>query len=219
MERVSSAVLVGGKSRRMGTDKALLTVGGQRIIQRVIGALQAVADEVLLVGAGAERYAWLGGRTVDDLIPRGGPLAGLYTALSVARHSRCLVVACDMPFLNTDLLRYMFQEAARWDAVVPRWRGRLEPLHAVYARSCLEHIEYMLDSGDLCPLDLFSLVDVRYVETHEVASFDGGELSFANLNTPADLALARELGSGYEAAELAAAGGRYGMPMRAHTRT
>jgi len=123
MKGISGAVLVGGKSRRMGRDKALLAVGGQPLLQRVVEALREVTDELLLVGVGAERYAWLGGRAVDDLVPGGGPFAGVYTALSVARHSHCLVVACDMPFLNTDLLRYMRQQAMGWDAVVPRLRG------------------------------------------------------------------------------------------------
>lgn len=195
MKGISGAVLVGGKSRRMGRDKALLAVGGQPLLQRVVEALREVTDELLLVGVGAERYAWLGGRAVDDLVPGGGPLAGIYTALSVARHSHCLVVACDMPFLNTDLLRYMRQQAMGWDAVVPRLRGWwLEPLHAVYARSCLKPAERMLESGNLCILDLFPLVRTRYLETHEVALFDPGGRSFVNLNTLTDLALVQTLG-------------------------
>ncbi len=178
----------------MGADKALLTVGGQPLLQRVVDALREVTDELLLVGVGAERYAWLGGRAVDDLVPSGGPLAGVYTALSVARHFHCLVVACDMPFLNTDLLRYMLQQATGWDAVVPRLQGRwLEPLHAVYARSCLKPAERMLENGKRGILGLFPLVQTRYLETHEVALFDPEGTPFVNLNTPDDLALAQTL--------------------------
>lgn len=194
MRGISGAVLVGGNSRRMEADKALLAVGGRPLIQRVVEALREMTDELLLVGVDAERYAWLGGRAVDDLVSGGGPLAGVYTALSVARHFHCLVVACDMPFLNTDLLRYMLQQAIGWDAVVPRLRGWwLEPLHAVYARACLKPAERILENGTRGILDLFPLVRTRYLETHEVALFDPGGLSFVNLNTPADLALAQKL--------------------------
>jgi len=193
MEGASGAVLVGGRSRRMGTDKALLTLGGRPLIERVAEALREVTDELLLVGAGADKYAWLDGRPVGDLVPASGPLAGIHTALSVARHAHCLVLACDMPFLNVDLLRHMLRQAAGCDAVVPRRQGRPEPLHAVYARSCLSQTERMLEDGNLSVLDLLPLVRVRYLEGHELHRFDREGLSFVNLNTPADLAGAAEL--------------------------
>ena len=191
MAGVSGAVLVGGQSRRMGADKAMLPVGGQSLLQRVVAVLREVADELLIVGASGERtVAGLGGRSVDDLISGVGPLGGIYTALSTARYSHCLVVACDMPFLSTNLLRHLGRQAVGWDAVVPRRQEGLEPLHAVYSRSCLKPIQRMLANGVLSPLDLFPLVRVRYLETYELALYDPGGLSFVNLNTPADLALA-----------------------------
>jgi len=195
VEGFSGAVLVGGQSRRMGPDKALLTIGGVPLIQQVVEALRAVVNEVLLVGTAAERYALLNVQETDDLVPGAGPLGGIHTALCVARYPHCLVVACDMPFLNLDLLRYMLREAAGWDAVVPRGPERFETLHAVYARSCLEPIEQMLENGKLCPVDFFPLVRVRCVEAHEIASFAGGWRSFLNVNTPADLQLARAIAS------------------------
>lgn len=193
MEGVSGAVLVGGKSRRMGADKAVLAVGELSLIQRVVGALREVADELLLVGTTDSRYAGLGDVLVDDLVPDAGPLAGIYTALSAMRHSLCLVVACDMPFLNVDLLRYMLHESTGWDVVVPRRREGLEPLHAVYAHSCLNSIEHMLEERNLCPLDLFPIVRVRYLEARELASRDPGGVSFTNVNGPHELALAERM--------------------------
>ena len=187
---ISGVILVGGDSRRMGRDKALLSVAGRPLVQRVAEVLREVTDELLLVGEKAERYTWVGGRAVDDQGPGSGPLAGIKTALSVARHPYCLVVACDMPFLNADLLRYMLRQAIGWDAAVPRRREGLEPMHAVYNRSCLKLVEWMLENGELSPLDLFPLVRVRYLEMHEVAPYDPRGRSFVNLNTPADLALA-----------------------------
>lgn len=183
----SGAVLVGGQSRRMGIDKPLLSFRGRRMIEWVMEALSQVVDEVLLVGRGAGRLAWLGLSTVEDLVPGGGPLAGIFTALTVARSPHCLVVACDMPFLDPALLAYLLEQAPGWDAVVPAVDGHLEPLHAVYARSCLPVIGRMLAAGELCPLDLYPRVRVRYVGEGEIAAFAGGRRSFINFNTPEDL--------------------------------
>jgi len=184
--RASGAVLVGGKSRRMGIDKPLIPIGGQRLIERVVGALAQVVEEVLLVGQGAARLAWLGLPCLEDLLP-GGPLAGIYTALAAARHPHCLIVACDMPFLDPPLLAYLLEQMPGWDVVVPYVDGRLEPLHAVYARSCQEVVGEMLARGETCPLDLYPRVRTRYVGPEEIAGFPGGWRSFINLNTPQEL--------------------------------
>ena len=193
LQGFSGAVLVGGQSRRIGTDKAMLTIGGVPLIQRVVGTLQAVVTEVFLVGPGAERYTWLNVKVTDDLASGLGPLGGIHTAVCVARYPRCLVVACDMPFLDMDFLRYMLTEAANWDVVVPRGSERFETLHAVYARSCAEPIEQMLQNGKLCPVDFFPLVRVRSMEADEIASFEQGWRSLMSVNTAADLELARTL--------------------------
>lgn len=191
--KASGSVLVGGKSRRMGVDKPALLIGGEPLIARVVGALSKVVDEVVLVGNDASRFAWLGVDCVADLIPNGGPLVGIYTALTVARHPFSLIVACDMPFIQPALLAYLLERALGWDAVVPLVDGRLEPLHAVYARSCLPAIEEMIRHREWCPLDLYPRVRVRYVEEAEIAVFEGGWRSFVNLNTPEDLVVAHTL--------------------------
>ncbi len=183
----SGAILVGGQSRRMGADKPLLPFRGRRMIEWVVEALSQVADEILLVGREADRLAWLGFPTMEDLVPGGGPLAGIYTALTAARHPHCLIVACDMPFLDPALLAYLLDQAPGWDAVVPEVEGHLEPLHAVYARSCLPVVGQMLAAGELCPLDLYPRVRVRYVGEGEIAAFRGGRQSFINFNTPEEL--------------------------------
>ncbi|MFN3763266.1 MAG: molybdenum cofactor guanylyltransferase, partial [Anaerolineae bacterium] len=183
----SGAILVGGQSRRMGADKPLLPFRGRRMIEWVVEALSQVADEILLVGRGADRLAWLGFPTMEDLVPGGGPLAGIYTALAAARHPHCLIVACDMPFLDPALLAYLLDQAPGWDAVVPEVEGHLEPLHAVYARSCRPVVGQMLAAGELCPLDLYPRVRVRYVGEEEIAAFRGGRQSFINFNTPEEL--------------------------------
>ena len=177
----------------MGRDKALLSVRGRPLVSRVAEVLRQVTDELLLVGTMEGRHVGCLGKPVADAGPGKGPLVGIRSALTAARYDHCLVVACDMPFLNTDLLQYMRQQAPGWDVVVARSRDGLEPLHAIYSRSCLKRIVAMLESKELCPLDLFPAVHTRYVDRDEIAAFRGGELSFFNVNTPADLAYARRL--------------------------
>jgi molybdopterin-guanine dinucleotide biosynthesis protein A len=98
-----------------------------------------------------------------------------------------------MPFLNQALLRYMIQLSPGFDLVVPRVGDLVEPLHAVYSKSCLAPIEGLLNQGELRVSALFDLVKVRYVEADEIDSFDPKHLSFLNINTKADLAMARQL--------------------------
>jgi len=170
----------------MGMDKPFIPIGGQRLIERVVGALGQVVEEVLLVGQEAARLSWLGLPCLDDLLP-GGPLAGIYTALAAARNPHCLIVACDMPFLDPPLLAHLLEQASGWDVVVPSVDGHLEPLHAVYARSCQGVVGEMLGNGETCPLDLYPRVRTRYVGPEEIAGFPGGWRSFINLNTPKGL--------------------------------
>jgi len=130
---------------------------------------------------------------VTDIYPGKGPLGGIYTGLATSDSVHNLVVACDMPFLNQALLRYMIQLSANFDLVVPRWDGMVEPLHAVYSKSCQAPIESLLKQGVLNIAKLFTLVKVRYVEADEIDRFDPKHLSFFNINTEADLKMAREL--------------------------
>lgn len=104
-----------------------------------------------------------------------------------------LVVACDMPFLNQALLGYMLQLAPNFDLVIPRLGNMIEPLHAVYSKNCLAPMEYLLKQGSLKVRQLFDLIKVRYVETDEISRFDPKHLSFFNINTEADLKVAKQL--------------------------
>ncbi len=109
------------------------------------------------------------------------------------RYKRGLVVACDMPLLNLNLLRYMILLSANFDVVIPRIGGKTEPLHAVYSKACIEPIASLLRRNELRIIGFLSQVQVRYVEDHEVDIFDPEHLSFFNINTQDDLMLAQEL--------------------------
>lgn len=130
---------------------------------------------------------------VVDLFPGKLALGGLYTGLKSAGTFHNLAVACDMPFLNRDLLYYLISLAPGFDAVVPRINDMVEPLHAVYSKSCLSTVERLLDEDRLSVLEIFNLVNTRYVEEDEIAKFDPDRRSFFNINTPNDLREAERL--------------------------
>ncbi len=132
-------------------------------------------------------------KAVADIYRDKGPLGGIYAGLKASGADYNLVVACDMPFLNPDLLGYMLQLAQGFDLVVPRVGEMIEPLHAVYSRACLASVESLLEQGDLQVRRLFPLVKMRYVEAEEIDRFDPRHLSFFNINNEADLARAKDL--------------------------
>ncbi len=188
---VSGIVLAGGMSRRLGRTKAIETVGGERLIQRVLQRLSEVAGETLVVVADPGQAAAFGlpdeVRAVVDVYPGGGSLGGIFSGLDSISQDWGVVAACDMPFVNIDLVRHMLSLRNDVDAVVPMLDGRPEPTHAAYSRSCLGPMERSLKAGDLRIVSFFDDVRVRYVSQDEVDTFDPEHLSFFNVNTQDDL--------------------------------
>ncbi len=195
---VSAIVLAGGQSKRLGRDKALLEVEGQPLVSRTVHRLAALSDDLLVVSSDPARYAPLGlpAKLISDEQPGVGSLMGIYSGLRMARHTHALAVACDMPFLNLSLLRYMMPLADGHDVVIPRLGGFTEPLHAIYGRSCLPFMAGLLERGQRQIIAFFDQVRVRYVEAGEIERFDPHHLSFVNVNTPGDWERVQELLSG-----------------------
>jgi len=190
---VTSIVLAGGKSLRLGRNKALEEIGGQRLIERVIDRLSLLGNEIIVVTSSTNQPPDLGLRRVVDIYPGKGALGGIYSGLKHSTSFHSLVVACDMPFLNIDLLRYLLELSQGFDVVIPRVGRLLEPLHAVYSQNCLPPIEDMLEKGNLKIGDLFDAVKVRYIDEAEIERFDPEHLSFFNINSETDLEHARSL--------------------------
>jgi molybdenum cofactor guanylyltransferase len=194
---IGCIVLAGGKGLRLGRDKALETVDSQSLLQRVVTQLSSFSSEIIIVTAKGKSFPQFFRnprfRIVADAYPGRGALVGLATGLAASRARYNLAVACDMPFLNQALLRYMLGLTAGFDLVVPRLAEMVEPLHAVYAKSCLAPIERLLEQGNMQVNALLGLVKVRYVEADEVDRFDPRHLSFFNVNTRADLERAQRL--------------------------
>jgi len=182
---------------RLGRVKALERINEQSLIERTIDCLSTVSQALLVVSS-REQFrliaaARLKGRLIVDIYPGKGALGGIYTGLTSADSFYSLVVGCDMPFLNRDLLCYLIEIAPSFDVVVPRIDNMLEPLHAVYSRDCLAPIKELIGKDRLGISQLFKLVKTRYVDKDEIAKFDPRCLSFFNINTLDDIKKAKDL--------------------------
>ena len=200
LTRMTAVVLAGGKSRRLGRDKREEIVGGQTLLERVVGRLSQISDEIILVVAADSPPVSLAfpqetssRRTVVDRFPDQGALGGIYTGVAESASFHSLVVAGDMPFLNLGLLRYLTALADDFDVVVPLVWGRMEPLHAVYSKDCLGPMERLMRRTNLKIVDFFPEVKVRTVAEDVITKFDPELRSFFNINTAADLAKARDM--------------------------
>jgi molybdopterin-guanine dinucleotide biosynthesis protein A len=184
---VSIAILAGGDSKRIGRDKAFIEVGGRSIIERILDCVKPLTDDVFISTNSLEKYASFGLRTVADVYPGKAALGGIYSALEAAHHNHVLVLACDMPFLNVDLLRYMIGLAPTADIIIPLIDPQgPEALHAIYSKNCLPAIKSRLQINRLRVVGFFDEVSVHYVKRDQVAKFDPNFYSFVNLNTPED---------------------------------
>lgn len=193
---ISGIILAGGKSARMGTDKALLKVGPYYIIERISRVLSMMVDEIIIVTDRPERYAKYGDRTTFDIMPGNGPMGGIHAGLVEAAHPWVLVTACDLPFISTSVGRLMMQCADGYDVVVPRYRGYFEPLYALYNKNCIKVFEQHLTKGLIKITRLYEEFNTRYLEEEEMLQVEPHlERVFFNLNTPEDILKAQVWGN------------------------
>lgn len=187
--KITAIVLAGGKSLRLGRNKALEPFLGKSLVEHVVDRLRPLAVQLLIVTSGEQALPSLDKtEALNDVYPGEGPLGGIYTGLLAARYSHSIVVGCDMPFINTKLFRFMVELAPEFDAVVPRLSPvKVEPLHAVYAKSCLDKIKIQFGKKQLGIHTLLSTLHIRYIEREECLRFDPGLKSFFNINNQADL--------------------------------
>jgi molybdopterin-guanine dinucleotide biosynthesis protein A len=183
---LAAAILAGGRARRMdGVNKGTLVIGRSAIIDRQLETLGDVATDIFVIGPSDVSWTSRGLRVIPDEIPNAGPLGGIYTAIVRSPCERTLVVACDMPFLSSALLRRL---AAVTDAdlVIPRHARGYEPLCAIYSRACADDIRDRLARG----LNEASRLPIGL----RVTEIDvDNERFFVNVNTPHDYERAKGL--------------------------
>lgn len=183
----TAIILAGGKSSRMGEDKALMRFGDRPLLQRVVDELRPHFEDLILVTNHPERYMAIPDvRLVTDVHPGQGPLGGIYAGLLASRGRHNLVVGCDMPFLNHLLLDYLWSLRTWGDVVVPLTAEALSPMCAIYDREVLPVIAEALAAGERKVMGLFPRLEVHYVREDELRPYDPELRSLANLNTPED---------------------------------
>lgn len=184
---ITGIILSGGKSLRMGQNKAFIEIEGVPIINRISTLFKELFKEVIIVTNDTELFKNLDFKIYADILPDKGALGGLYTGIYFSEFNYSFCVACDMPFINKSLVQYLARKIEGEDVIVPRTKDGLQPLHALYSKNCLPKIKVVIDQGKYKIMDFYSMVKVRIVEEDEFISIDPSKGSFINVNTPDEL--------------------------------
>lgn len=196
MDRISGLVVAGGRSARLGTDKRALHLGGLTLLERAVALVAALSDDVMIAmpqDGIEEKLGRLGTRVVTDPLPDRGPMAGILAGLQHARNQRLLVIPVDMPLLTIAFLRSLVERDPGAAVTVARWRMGLEPLVAVYDRSCAAELAALVGEGTTAIHAFISstTLRVRIVEEPEIGGYGAPADLFLNINTPGDLTQAQ----------------------------
>jgi molybdopterin-guanine dinucleotide biosynthesis protein A len=191
-QQVTGFVLAGGRSSRMGRDKAALSLDGRTLLEHALEIVRSICPQVFILGS-QELYGSYG-PVIEDIFPGCGPLGGIHAALSHSPTRFNLILAVDTPFIKTEFLAWLVEKAAQSQAVVtaPSLQGFMQPLCAVYAREFLPIAEAALKSGNYKIVPLFPEGKTTAVTEKEMARFAFTPEMFENLNTPEDFQRAKE---------------------------
>jgi molybdopterin-guanine dinucleotide biosynthesis protein A len=183
-KEISAFIIAGGKSSRFGEDKALFIYRGMPLIALVAKVVGSVLGPPSIIADEGERFGFLGLPCYGDLLHGTGPFGGVYSALAYAATERAFVFACDMPELDPGLIRFMAGESKGFDVTVPLVNGNYEPLHAVYAKSCLGLMEMRIKQGQRRIVGFYGEVSARTVSEDEIRRFADPSRVFRNINYP-----------------------------------
>lgn len=184
--KAAAIILSGGKSSRMGTNKALLKINEKTNIERIAETLKVHFDDIILVTNDPETFQFLGLKMVRDLYPGKGPLAGIQAGLKASNYDVNFIVACDMPFVSGPLAKTLVGSSGNYDAVIPVINGRQHPLFAVYRKKIVTQVEKNLVDDRLAIKGLLDYLNVRYVTEKDLPDYSSLDLErfFFNMNQP-----------------------------------
>lgn len=187
MEGITGIILAGGKSSRFGSNKALARFNGTPLIERVTSALGSVFKNLIIITNNPLEYSYLKIPLYQDIIKGMGPVGGIYTGLDVIEDDWAFFCACDMPFINEGLVRYIAGLKGELDAVVPKVDWKIEPLHALYSKRCLNAMKDLINKKEFQTIKAFNNLRVRFVEEEEIKKFDPELKTFLNVNRQDEL--------------------------------
>ncbi|MFK9091618.1 molybdenum cofactor guanylyltransferase [Bacillus salipaludis] len=184
--KAAAIILAGGKSSRMGTNKALLKINEKTNIERIANTLKLLFDDIILVTNDSEQYEFLGLTMVADLYPGMGPLAGVHAGLLASDYDLNFIVACDMPFVSSELAEALVNSCGHYDAVIPVINGKQHPLFAVFHKKAAEEVASSIEAGRLRMKHLLDQLNVLYVTETELQTYSNLDIErvFFNMNHP-----------------------------------
>jgi len=185
-KNITAIILAGGKSTRMGQEKSLILFSGKPLIEVLIDKLSRIFNNLMIITNKPDLYKKYGIEIHTDLLKNHGSLGGIYTGLFYSKTNYNFICACDMPFLNESLIKFMLKKAESYDVLIPQHNTRLEPLSAIYSKSCIAPIKEQLSKSNLKITDFFPSVEVKTITENEITSFDAEGKSFVNINTRED---------------------------------
>ena len=200
----TAIILAGGKSSRMGTNKALLQLNGKTVIEGIVEKLENIVDDIIIVTNTFEDYAFLHLPMVEDKRKNMGPLAGIEAGLAATKTERNLIVACDMPFISVELGQYLLSYLGEYQAAVPEISGQLHPLFAAYRKDVNEAVTQSLQENQLRIRHFLHHIHVKIVKKEQLQSLEleNEELHFFNMNNPDEYRKAsnvfKDIGGGNE---------------------
>lgn len=188
---VTGIILAGGKSSRMGSDKGIVDLNGKRFIDHILEAVLPNVNEVIII-ANNDNYNNLGYKVVKDKIQDCGPLGGIYTGLMNSKTENNIVVSCDIPFINSDLVKYILENTSNADITVPVYKGNIEPLCAIYTKRTSDQIYNLIMNKDLKIQNILKYFITKELFITKMQKFYTDKL-FVNINTPEELKQQKEL--------------------------
>lgn len=184
---MTAIILAGGKSSRMGFDKAFIKIKGIPIIKEQVRLLKTFFKKVIIVTNNPHKYKLRAVKVIRDIIPDKGPLGGVYSGLKASNSFYNFVVACDIPFINLKLIKYMISRRYGFDVVVPKTQKGYEALFAIYSKNCIQPIYTILNTDDLRIKGVFAKVRLKEITEQQLKNFGDPNTLFMNINTKDDL--------------------------------
>lgn len=196
---VTGVILAGGKSRRMGQNKAFLRLGNDTLIGHVVQCMQSITDELLIITNNPDEYSRMNIEIRNDILQNAGTLGGIHSGLTHASNETVICVGCDSPFLKPNLLNYLISALEDYDAVMPlsneidKTHKTLQTLCAVYSKRCIPIVEEMLKQTELRVHALQEHANVLCIPPEKWKVYDPDGISFFNVNTPEDYIKAQSI--------------------------
>jgi len=186
--RFTCAILAGGMSKRMGRDKATLSVGGKALIARVYDEVKDIFDEIFIMSSHHKSIAGADAPILKDIIPIQSPIVGIVSALLYARNPYVFVLACDVPFITRRSVEFILSQARGEDLIIPKTKGGYEPLYALYNKSCIPPMFRLIERGRLKVGQVFPYLTMKVLPGDHPCFTDNGHSVFLNVNAVEDLA-------------------------------